>query len=119
MVDVHEEHLEELGFLWGQWRAALTDADYTLPAVAHLEERIRAHLQGVQVPGERAWPRLLELLGADDPDLVFAASYALLHTHNDELVSRLLDSFLTAEGPLFAAIATALKYSPLPTTALH
>ena len=119
MVDVHEQHLEELGFLWGQWRAALTDADYTLPAVAHLEERIRAHLQGVQVPGERAWPRLLELLGADDPDLIFAASYALLHTHNDELVTRVLDAFLLAEGPLFAAIATALEYSPLPTTALH
>ena len=36
-----EEHLEELGFLWGQWRAALTDADYTLPRVGELEERVR------------------------------------------------------------------------------
>ena len=119
MVDVHEEHLEELGFLWGQWRAALTDADYTLPAVAQLEERIRAHLQGVQVPGEDAWPRLLELLGADDPDLAFAAAYSLLHTHNDELVTRVLDAFGIADEPLFSALATALKYAPLPTTALH
>jgi uncharacterized protein (TIGR02270 family) len=119
MVDVHEQHLEELGFLWGQWRVALTDADYTLPRVGELEDRIRAHLQGIQVPGEHAWPRLLELLGADDPDLVFAAAYALLHTHNPDLVTSVADAFIGAQSPIFEAIGEALKYSPLPATALQ
>jgi uncharacterized protein (TIGR02270 family) len=119
IADLLEEHLQELGFLWSRWRAALADPDYTIAGVAELEERIRAHLQGVQVPGERAWPRLRELLEAEDPDLAFAAAYALLHAPSPELAAPVLDAFGGAEGEAFHALAAALTYGPVPRPALE
>jgi uncharacterized protein (TIGR02270 family) len=116
--ELHEHHLEELGFLWGRWRAALGDPDYTLAPVADLEERILAHLQGVQVPGDRALPRLVELLGSDDADTVFAAAYALLHRGDAGLAEKVLDAFAAAEDDVFHALAAALAYGPLPRAAL-
>jgi uncharacterized protein (TIGR02270 family) len=118
IVDILEEHLEELGFLWGQHRAALNDGDYTLAAVGELEERIRARLHGIRVPGERAWPRLLELLQGDDADLVFAAAYSLLHTGAPENTALVIEAFGTAQDELLAALQSALSHGPLDADAL-
>lgn len=119
IAELHEHHLEELGFLWGRWRAALRDPDHTLANVADLEERIRAHLQGVQVPGDRALPRLLELLDGEDADTAFAAAYALLHRGDPELQGRVLDAFAPAEDDAFQALAAALAYGPLSREGLE
>ena len=117
--DLHEHHLEELGFLFGRWRAALRDPDHTLARVADLEERVRAHLQGVQVPGDRALPRLVEALGDEDADLVFAAAYALLHRDDPALAQTVLAAFDAAEGDVFQALGAALAYGPLSRPALE
>ena len=120
IVDILDEHLDELGFLFGQWRSAQQDPDYTLSAVGELEERIRAHLQGVHVPGEKARPHIIELLEADDtdPDLAFAAAYALLHVGEQTLTTRVLARFAAAQGEHLAALTTALAHGPLPAPAL-
>jgi uncharacterized protein (TIGR02270 family) len=120
IADLLDLHLEELGFLWGRWRAALRDPDYTVVAVAQLEERIRAHLQGVQVPGDRALPRLVEALGGDDADLAFAAAYALLHRDEPERTETVLAAFEAAEDDaVFQALAAALAYAPLRRAVLE
>lgn len=120
IADLLNTHLEELGFLWGRWRAALRDPDYTFVAVAQLEERIRAHLQGVQVPGEQALPRLVELLGGDDAELAFAAAYTLLHRNEPERTQQVLDAFTAAEDDeVFQSLASALAYAPLRRAVLE
>jgi uncharacterized protein (TIGR02270 family) len=120
IADLLDTNLEELGFLWGRWRAALRDPDYTVIAVAQLEERIRAHLQGVQVPGDLALPRLVELLGDDDADLAFAAAYVLLHRDEPELAEQVLGAFEAAEDEeVFRALASALAYAPLRRAVLE
>lgn len=119
IVDILDEHLDELGFLFGQWRSAQRDPDYTLAAIADLEERIRGHQQGVQVTGEKAWPRLLDLLAGDDADLAFAAAASLLRTSRPEHTAAVLAAFATAEDELLAACTAALAYGPLDPTALE
>jgi uncharacterized protein (TIGR02270 family) len=119
IVDILEEHLEELGFLWGQWRAALGDGDYTTAAVGELEERIRARLHGVCVPGERAWPRLMELLHGDDADLAFAAAYSLLHSGVPGNAAQVIDAFATAGDEMLTALQMALAHGPLEADALE
>ncbi|HET6763122.1 MAG TPA: hypothetical protein VFH27_05600, partial [Longimicrobiaceae bacterium] len=115
-----DTHLDELGFLWGRWRAALRDPDYTVAAVAQLEERIRAHLQGVLVPGEQALPRLVELLGDDDADLAFAAAYSLLHRGEPTLTEQVIGPFAAAEDEgVIQALAMALAYAPLRRAVLE
>jgi uncharacterized protein (TIGR02270 family) len=114
ITDLLDHHLDELGFLWARWRGSLRDPDYTLKAVDELEERINGHVDGVRVPGEQAYPRLIELLEGEDADLVFAAALSLLHTGSPELVARALERLDVAEEDLYAALCTALAYGPLP-----
>ena len=111
--DILEEHIEELAFLWEQRQAAVRDPRYTIRELAHLEERITAHLQGVLAVGEVALPLLEDTLSAEDPHLVFAAAYALLHAKNDTSTARVRDSFGHAQGPVLAALQEALAQAPL------
>ena len=74
-----EIHADELAYLWGQRRAAIFDARYTLPGFLELNERVEAHLAGLlAVPG--ALPGLLgkRLTAAQDRDEAFAAAAGLL-----------------------------------------
>jgi uncharacterized protein (TIGR02270 family) len=119
IVDVFDEHVDELGFLFGQWRAALRSPEYTLRAVGHLEERIRGHLQGTQVPGEAARPRLFASLEGDDADLIFSAAYSLLHSKSPDATEKVLEAFATLEGDAFQALTVAMAYGPLPPGALE
>jgi uncharacterized protein (TIGR02270 family) len=114
IVDLFDEHLDELGFLWGQWRVALRSPEYTLRAVGHLEERIRGHIQGVMVPGEQAAPRLVEALETGDGDAVFAAAYSILHGGYRELTDQLLDSLAVLEDDALGALTRALAHGPVP-----
>src|SRR5256885_16615339 len=91
--DILEEHVEELAFLWGQRQSAMRDPSYTIRELTHLEERITAHLQGVLAVGEVALPLLEDTLAAEDPHMVFAAAYALLHAKNETATARVRDSF--------------------------
>src|SRR3989449_11130807 len=111
--DILEEHIEELAVLWGQRQIAVHDPDYTIRELAHLEDRIAAHLDGVLAVGEVALPLLEETLSDDDPLMVFAAAYALLHTKNPTATARVRDSFGHAQGPVLAALQEALAQAPL------
>jgi len=111
--DILEEHVEELAFLWDQRRTAVRDPRYTIRELTHLEERITAHLQGVLAVGEVALPLLEDTLAGEDPALVFAAAYALLHAKNETATARVRDSFGHAQGPVLAALCDALAQAPL------
>src|SRR2546426_7951091 len=87
-LDILEEHLEELAFLWSQRQAAVRDPAYTIRELTHLEERITAHLHGVLTIGEVALPLLEDTLSAEDPHIVFAAAYALLHRSEERRVGK-------------------------------
>jgi uncharacterized protein (TIGR02270 family) len=114
IVDLFDEHLDELGFLWGQWREALRSPEYTFRALAHLEGRIRGHLQGVLVPGEQARPRLREALEGTDGDAIFASGYAALHGNFRDLTEKLLDGLGVLEDDALGALKLALSYGPMP-----
>ena len=118
LVPLWEHHLDELGFQFGQWRAALGDPDHTIESVGELEERIRAHLAGVRVPGEQATPLLVEAMEGDDPDLAFAAAYALASGGDEAMAGRVVDAFESAEAERVQPLALALAYARLPTALL-
>ena len=111
--DILEEHVGELAFLWGQRRTALRDPDYTLREIGFLEERITAHRDGVLTVGDHALPLLEENLGHDDPQMVFASAYALLHSSSGTAAQRVLLAFRTAQGERLASLGEALEHAPL------
>ena len=108
-----DHHLDELGFLFGQWRQALTDRDHTLESVGELEERILAHLDGVRVPGDAALPLLREALAGDDVDLAFAAAFALAGWDAAGAEAVVL-AFEGAEAESLASLTLALAHARIP-----
>ena len=118
IADIFEQHLDELAFLWGRWRAALRDPRYSLAAVGALEERVRARLHGAQVPGMRAWPWLAELLHGPDADLAFSAACVLLRCGDPAHTDAVVTAFTQADEPRFSALAAALAHGSLPRPAL-
>jgi uncharacterized protein (TIGR02270 family) len=112
-LEILEELLQELAFLWRQRENALHDSDYTLRELYDLESRISEHLDGILEVGGVALPLLEETLTGDDPSVVFASAYALLHTKNETATRRVRDSFEQAQGDVLAALRDALAQAPL------
>ena len=113
-----EIHADELAYLWGQRRAAILDARYTLTSFLELNERVEAHLAGLlAVPA--ALPALLgkRLTAAEDRDEAFAAAAGLLRLPNPALFARVVEVFATASGPRLIGLRDALGGVPLADAA--
>ncbi len=112
--DIVEEHLDEAGFLYGQWEEALRSPLYTLEEIAEgPEERLLAHLDGLVLGGSRVAKKLLlPALGADEAGPAFAAAFALLASEDGDFTAEVLDALAKAEPVARAAIRRALGVVP-------
>ncbi|HTO88062.1 MAG TPA: hypothetical protein VMR54_11120 [Thermoanaerobaculia bacterium] len=113
LPDILDEHFEELAFLWSQRRAALCSPIYTWRAFLQLEGRIEAHVQGILVVGEGALPLLEEGLRAEDPDVLFAAAYALLRSGGGRGTQLVGEAFFGSEGEKLESLREALAHGLL------
>jgi uncharacterized protein (TIGR02270 family) len=113
ILDILEEHYEELEFLWGQRQSALRSQTYTSRTLFDLEERIKAHVQGLLVGGEQVISLIQDGLRADDPLLGFVASYTLLHLNSESAAQQVMDAFLGAKGGQLDGILQALYHGPI------
>src|SRR5213593_2146742 len=77
LLDVLEEHLEELDLLWERRQRALDSPDYTIASFATLEERMAAHLEGLRVGAELSRQIARQLLPKAKGGGAFAAAYVL------------------------------------------
>ena len=112
--DVLEEHLDEAAFLHAQWERALRGPEYVLAEVVEgPEERLLAHLDGLVVGGRAAAERLLlPALEADEPDVAFAAAWALLASEDGDFTGAVVAALGKAEPELAASIGRALMLAP-------
>lgn len=78
MLDVLEEHLDELGFLWERRQAVLFAPDWTVAELADLEERAEAHLDGLRIGDEHATALAHSRIDGDEAGDVTAAALVLL-----------------------------------------
>jgi uncharacterized protein (TIGR02270 family) len=113
LVDILEEHLEELPFLWGQRQSALRSPRYTLRELGELEERIEAHVQGLLVGGEQIVAMLQPGLTGEEPGPAFIAAYILSRLAEPDVRSQVWDAFLKAKGGQLAGIRQALCHLPV------
>lgn len=111
--DILIEHLEEADFLLGLRQEALRSPDFDLTALAQLERRLDAHLDGLVVGGERTLYELSPELSADDPWRVAAMAAALLALNDDDARRQVLALVPDDGTHASPGIAEALRYLPL------
>lgn len=78
------QHAEEAAFLWLLRSYAVRAPHYDLKDLADLEERVEAHLDGLRVAGEAAWPVCAEGLKQQEVGEVFAGAYVALDAGRDD-----------------------------------
>lgn len=103
-----EQHWEEAAFLWLRRDAAATSFHYRRDALAALDDRLDAHLDGLRVAGDGAWAVAAASLSLEDPGAVFAHAQLALSTGRLDELARLLDVAATPmplARPLLAALA--------------
>lgn len=86
-----EQYVEVIAVLWTQRRLAVTGASHDLSTLAALDERLAAHLEGLQVSGAAGWHESLRAV--DDtagPGEAFTAAVLALDAGDADGLSRLL-----------------------------
>ncbi|AEI64601.1 TIGR02270 family protein [Corallococcus macrosporus] len=110
LVDIWEEHLDEASFQWEQWERALVAPDFTLPEAAEREERLLAHLEGLEEAAALD-PVLRPAFDSEEQSRQSAATYALLSLGGmDEALARFQGSSTEAR----AGLRRALELSEAP-----
>ena len=69
-----DQHAEEAAFLWLLRDAAVFAPHYSLKDLAHLDDRVEAHLDGLRIAGEAGWAACAAALEQDEPGEVFVAA---------------------------------------------
>jgi uncharacterized protein (TIGR02270 family) len=107
LVDVLEEYLDEAAFRWVQWERALVAPDFTLVETAEREERLLAHLEGLE-DADALDTVVRPAFDSEEAPRISAAAHALLGLGQvDEVLVRLRG----AEGTSRAAMRRALEVS--------
>jgi uncharacterized protein (TIGR02270 family) len=101
-------HAQEAPFLWGSRDRAVGEAHYTLDALVRLDDRLHAHLEGLQVDAEAGWRQARKALASIDAGVVFMIGALAFRS---ESVDRVRDAFAAASAwpdgrrPLTSALA--------------
>jgi uncharacterized protein (TIGR02270 family) len=85
------QHSEESSFLWLLRDAAVRESHYNLTDLHGLEERIIAHLDGLSVAGDVAWPFCQAGLQQREPGEVFTAAYTALDNSKQDWLDQTIE----------------------------
>jgi uncharacterized protein (TIGR02270 family) len=111
MIDVLEEHLEELDFLWEQRERFVFAPGWTVQDLANLEERAEAHLDGLRIGGEAAIEIARPFLAGDEKGAATAAAFTFLASDDPGRAREVLAALAGAPEPAADGIRIALRHS--------
>jgi len=85
------QHFEEASFLWSQRDLAVTSPVYTLPDLAHLDERVEAHIDGLRVAGDYGLSLCEAGIEEDEPGTFFVATIITFESGDKGLINQLME----------------------------
>jgi hypothetical protein len=114
VVRVVSRHLDELEFLWGQYRGARRSPEYVAADLSVLEGRIESHLDALRVAGDGITGMLGEKLSQEDANAAFTAASVLLRSNRDDLARTVTAALMEAAGTRLEGIKEALCQTQTP-----
>lgn len=84
------QHAGEAAFLWLLRDAAVRAPHYNQKDLAHLDDRVEAHIDGLRVAGDAGWELCAEQLAYEEPGEVFAAGLLALESKNLKRLEQVL-----------------------------
>jgi uncharacterized protein (TIGR02270 family) len=91
LESIVSQHAQEASFLWLLRDDAIRAPDYDLSDLEELEDRIDAHLDGLRVASEAAWPFCEEGLKVAETGEVFTAAYTALDQSRPDWLEQTLE----------------------------
>jgi uncharacterized protein (TIGR02270 family) len=86
-----DQHFEEASFLWSQRDIAVTSPVYTLEDLAHLDERVEAHVDGLRVAGDYARTLCEAGIDEDEPGTFFVATIIAFESGDKSRINQLIE----------------------------
>ena len=106
---VIEEHADDAIVLWRMHQHAVGAPLYKLRDLALLDERILAHLEGVQTAGTQGLTIAKRSLASEDPGAVFVVAYLGFSARDTEIM-RQIAHVAAAREPFIEAFVSALTW---------
>jgi uncharacterized protein (TIGR02270 family) len=114
LLDIVEEHFEELDCLWEQREGVIFAPDWTLAELAALEERAEAHLDGLRLAELHAVDLARPALAGEETFAATAATFVLMETGVPQFAAEVIEALANAETPeLRDGIRIGLRHSRL------
>ena len=106
-----EQHAEEAAFLWLLRNAAVHEPHYSLSDLAHLDDRVEAHIDGLRIAGDDGWELLKEAIAWEEAGEVFAAAVLAFETGVEERMQVVLETG-SNDYELSRGLVSALGWLP-------
>lgn len=113
MLDIVEEHFDELDFLWEHREANLFTPDWILEDLAEHEERAEAHLDGLRLAELHAVDLAEERVVGEETFAATAAALVLFEAGEPKYHELIGEAFRTAGPAAVDGIRIALRHRPL------
>ena len=115
MLDVVEEHFDELDFLWEVREGNLCTPDWRLRDLAWHEERAEAHLDGLRLAELHAIDLALPRLCSGEMAAALASTLVLCAEESGSHLPPVVDALRKADPPVVDGIRRALRHGvPAP-----
>lgn len=109
--DVLEEHFDEACFLWRQRALAIGSRGLHRRDLSRIDERLLAHLDGLVIGGEPAWPLIGRGLDGPSPAAALVSAWIALTLDTDDFLDVLYPVLTNAPAPVFRGVCQAFRYA--------
>jgi uncharacterized protein (TIGR02270 family) len=110
-IDILEEHLHELDFLWAQRERSVVSPEWTLLTLGRLEDRAEAHLDGLRLGGAPSAELARPMLGLGEAGSAAAATFVLMAFERPDLEQQVLQALRAAPAGSRDGIRIGLRHS--------
>lgn len=109
------QHTEEAAFLWLLRDSAVHEPHYSLSDLAHLDDRMNAHIDGLRIAGDEGWELLKEALAWEEAGEVFTAAVLAFESRIDDRIQAVLEAG-SDDYELSRGLVSALGWHPFNET---